>query len=441
MEIESQTVSELISKNDVNKHTELQEDENTKLQESINTELQEDGGSEFQGRHKVSNIILILINSLVALTCGLGLNSVAVEYQKSKNLSEENPNFELYFSVAVAMFLAGGGIGHVIYDLVDSKKFSKKNFLVLGSILNLFSFSIIYFYTYYYIIGAARFFMGLNAGFASAIVPGTIYKLAPQGMKGFFGAFYPGFVGLGLLIGQIMTIFKDESMLIIPHITLCVLFFIQTVLLYFVPNLDVKESNEKEKNVYQTLKSKEARRSVVLAVVFHLAQHLSGFNYLTLFTDSLLKDSPSPYLFGIMNFVIALVFTCLSGWFCDLGGRKFFFILSCVASAISVLCFKFLHVPHIILGVFFLTYNFGLGCIPWLVLDEMFTAPYVKSGKFIAVCVNWSAAFCVTIFSKYIFESMGDMVYTIFSTSIVIAASIVGIFFRETKTQTQPQLQ
>ncbi|KAK6089320.1 hypothetical protein P3W45_001728 [Vairimorpha bombi] len=258
----------------------------------------------------------------------MSLNSVAVEYQKSKNLSENNPNFELYFSIAVAMFLAGGGIGHIIYELVDSKKFSKKNFLVLGSILNLTSFSIIYFYTYYYIIGVARFFMGLNAGFASAIVPGTIYKLAPQKRKGIFGAFYPGFVGLGLLIGQVMTIFKDASMLFIPHITLCVLFFIQTVSLYFIPNMDVEESNEKEKNVFQTLRSKEARRSVILAVIFHLAQHLSGFNYLTLFTDQILADSPNPYFFGIMNFVIALVFTCLSGFLCDLGGRKLMFDFS-----------------------------------------------------------------------------------------------------------------
>jgi predicted MFS family arabinose efflux permease len=417
MEIESQTAVSLLTK---------------KFEKEI---------PESQDRHKVSNIILILINSLVALTCGLGLNSVAVEYQKSKNLSENNPNFELYFSIAVAMFLAGGGIGHIIYELVDSKKFSKKNFLVLGSILNLTSFSIIYFYTYYYIIGVARFFMGLNAGFASAIVPGTIYKLAPQKRKGIFGAFYPGFVGLGLLIGQVMTIFKDASMLFIPHITLCVLFFIQTVSLYFIPNMDVEESNEKEKNVFQTLRSKEARRSVILAVIFHLAQHLSGFNYLTLFTDQILADSPNPYFFGIMNFVIALVFTCLSGFLCDLGGRKLMFVLSCVTSAISIICFKLLNVPHIMLGFFFLSYNFGLGCIPWTVLDEMFTAPFVKSGKFIAVCVNWSASFSVTIISKYIFQSLGNSVYTIFSISILLAASIVAIFFRETKNQIQPRLQ
>lgn len=394
-------------------------------------------------KSSIRNIITICIIALVAFTYGLGLMTPIVEQQSSRLLSPEltDTEFNYRYGIAAAMILAGGGIGHTIYEFFVCDSINNKEFLIIGSILNLVGFFTIYFYPHVYLIGAVRLIMGLIAGFAGAIVPNAIYRLAPEKWRGFFISFYPASIVFGLLIGQILSYLGTPQLFYISHFTVCGFFAFQTLLLFFAEGINEKKKVVKDMGVMDTIRDKKVRRSLVLALIFHIAAHLSGINFVTMFFNDVLAKTDNPYLYGVVNLAVAFVFKFFCGYLCDLGGRKVFFTISCLALAISLMCMHIVNIQHIVIGVYMMSFNLGLGCVPWIVLGEIFPSPYTKSGTFIAVIVNWSAAFCLTIFGKIIFEMLGDWVYYIFSGCIVVASLIIAILFKETKGQKEAQLQ
>lgn len=389
------------------------------------------------------NIFTIFVVALVAVTYGLGLMTPVVENSSSRilspNLSETE--FKFRYGIASAMILVGGAIGHSIYEIYVSDKINNKEFLIAGSIANLLGFTVIYLYPHVYLIAAARLIMGIIAGLAGAIVPNTIYRLAPVRWRGLFISFYPAFIVLGLLLGHILSLFNTLETFYIAHFAVVGIFAIQTLMLFFINGINEEHKEVKDLGIIETIKDRKVRKSLVLALIFHIAAHLSGINFMTMFLHEVLADTKHPYLYGVFNLAFAFCFKFVCGLLCDLGGRKMFFILSCITLSISLLCMHMVSIQHIMIGIYMLSFNLGLGCVPWIILGEIFPEPYTKTCTFIAVIVNWSAAFILTVCGKIIWDFFGNHVYFIFSSLTIAASAIIAIFFKETKGQKEAKLQ
>lgn len=397
------------------------------------------------------------------------------------------------FSIAVSIFAIGGMIGGFSGGFVANKYGRKEGLLIsnsfgiVGACLMGFTKST----NAYEPLFIGRFLIGINCGLNTSLVPMYISEIAPLNLRGGLGTVNQLGVTVGLLLSQVLGIEQilgtDNGWPILLGLSV-VPPILQTILLPFCPespryllinkhkeeesrhallrlrsSTNVEEDIEEMKaeeiaqqsestiSMLQLILSPTLRAPLVIGVVMHLSQQLSGINGVFYYSTSLFKDSGlteenakfATIGIGVIMVAMTLVSIPLmdkSGrrtlhlW--GLGGMFVFSILLTISFLImkSVAWMSYISVIATLCFVVF--FAVGPGSIPWMITAELFSQGPRPAAMSISVLVNWLANFAV----GSIFPSMKTALDVYVFLPFIVLLAIFWLFtykkVPETKNKT-----
>lgn len=181
-----------------------------------------------------------------------------------------------------------------------------------------------------------------------------------------------------------------------------------------------------------TFQIPRANRSLLLGLVLHAGQQLSGVNAVFFYSSLILAqnttplDGPpsfTPTLLAIVNAAVTVV----AIWLLDRAGRRPIVLVSTAGASATLLLLAvaFNLVPPLaapLLIAFVVAFALGLGPVPWLVAPEIFPAKWPLTPVAVSLCVsvNWLANCLITgtfplladrIPANYLFAAFGVLCF------------------------------
>ncbi|KAI9230373.1 MAG: monosaccharide transporter [Piptocephalis tieghemiana] len=222
-----------------------------------------------------------------------------------------------------------------------------------------------------------------------------------------------------------------------------------------VDNIDKLENGEihiepeKTMSLTQVAKS-QFRRMLVVAILLHACQQLSGINGImyystTLFTDAYGLDKARRLVVGVQG--VNLLLTVISVFLIDRLGRKFLLIVSLAgmsASSLLMVIASYVKVSFLIVlavNLFVAFFAVGLGPIPWLILPELFPTKAAGAATSAAIAVNWFCNFLIGFFFASMQRSWKSATFLFFMGFSLAGLFLVTLFLPETKGRTLAEIQ
>ncbi|XP_074600711.1 glucose transporter type 1-like [Brevipalpus obovatus] len=317
-----------------------------------------------------------------------------------------------------------------------------------------------------------RFFIGLNCGTNSALVPMYLSEIAPISLRGALGTVSHLSVTIGLLLGQVLglpyILGTKEGWPFLLGVTF-IPAVLQLLLLPMCPESprylllskgrinearsalqrlrcttdiedDIEEmrcedrmrQQEKRFTVWQIIRNKQLQMPLMISIVMQLAQQLSGitaiFYYSTkIFTSTGLQEEIAQFATIGVGAVMVVV-TLASIPLMDRAGRRTLMLwglggmfVASIFFTISLLVqfiYRGMAYASIISALLFVVlFAIGPGSIPWLITAELFSQGPRSAAMSVAVLVNWSTNFVVGLaypmMQRY-FENYSFLPFTVF---------------------------
>lgn len=228
--------------------------------------------------------------------------------------------------------------------------------------------------------------------------------------------------------------------------------------------VDMGEYNEKElRSVdmdYRALFARDMRFRVLLSCALQIIQQFSGINTIMYYSSVILSnagfnDATSPVIFSVPLAFMNALFTGVAVFSVDRVGRRFLLIASCIGCltlTVLVCIIGFLlnsHIPTqtggwVMLGllcVFLAVYAPGLGCIPWVVMGEIFPTHLRTTAASVATMANWGSNALVS----QVFPLLMDKIdlggtFAVISGLLVLCLIFLLFFAVETRGLTLEEL-
>nr|XP_032523396.1 facilitated trehalose transporter Tret1-like [Danaus plexippus plexippus] len=217
-------------------------------------------------------------------------------------------------------------------------------------------------------------------------------------------------------------------------------------------------SNRKDWKDLFTIKSN--RKALFRVMSINILQHCSGVMAVIFFSSTIFELAGSKIDGNIGMLIISgfqLLGSTVAPVFIEKIGRKIVLMISCVICSAAMFVmgtyFYLLHLenpviktmhwlPLVILIIFFIGYDSGLGIIPNVLIGEMFTPNVRSHGSTLAVTVTWLSGFLVTTAFGAIVNDVGAFVpFWFFSLTSIIAFFFTVFFIPETKGKSLLQIQ
>lgn len=372
----------------------------------------------------------IFIISLASLLFGYSITNVNKTRDTFLKCSDSNgcfPVSEQWWSWIVASMPFSAMIGCLLFGKMAV---GRLHILVICSILYLLGSSVLAAAMNKWMLLGGRIFIGLAIGACCIVVPLLTSEYSKMEWRGILGSAHQMSIVTGILIGEIFAYFGLSGnhvwriifgLGIVPAISILIGVFSRIIpespkylaqkgkspyqSLKIIRN-EIDEGELKEFQTFQdpietwsflklVKKWRIAHRSVLLAVLLHLAQQLSGINAILYYSATLFSGNLIPVLIGLLN----MLSTILGIWLIGKIGRRLLLIISAGGMAIDGILFcassKFeWHwiVTTVSLLVYIVFFAIGMGPIPWLALGELFPIEASNAASTIAVVVNWGAA-------------------------------------------------
>lgn len=397
------------------------------------------------------------------------------------------------FSVAVSLFAIGGMIGGFSGGYI-ANRFGRRGGLFYNVVLGLIGAFLMGFAKLsksYEMLFIGRFAIGINCGLYTSLVPMYISEIAPLNLRGGLGTVNQLAVTIGLLLSQVLGI---EQILgtnsgwpillglsVVPVVLQLIFlnFCVESPRFLLITQQkedearqglkrlratnnveeDVEEMRQEARaqqseasiSMLELVKSKTLRAPLIIGVMMHLSQQLSGINavfyYSTnLFHDSGLSDEDAKFAtigIGIIMVVMTLVSIPLmdrSGrrtlHLYGLGGMFIFSIVLTIAllAMKSVAWMSYISVIATLCYVVF--FAVGPGSIPWMITAELFSQGPRPSAMSIAVLVNWLANFIVGIGFPSMKNALESYTFIPFAVLLAIFWAFTYKWVPETKNKT-----
>ncbi|EOB15272.1 Solute carrier family 2, facilitated glucose transporter member 1, partial [Nosema bombycis CQ1] len=337
--------------------------------------------------------------------------------------------------------------------------------IILSSLFNLVGYFLIILFPNIYIILISRIFIGIGCGLSGLVVPFYIFKMSPPNLKGVISGIHPLNINLGIVIGQGLGIMNTIELWKYGIGIILIMSLISMILGMFILDDDLgiiedgskvgedinddhndRDTNDdhndedtsddhnagtttphpntptkSHSNIISLWNISSSHKSILIVVLLHLSQHLSGIDYVVVFLGSILKDTTYPFLFTLLIMSLSIPSNIICSLLLDKLGRKKVLLLSLVLLTLSNLLLIF---NNYFIILYIISYNLGLSNVPWLIPNELSPPKYVPILCSLGVQVNWiSAFFIVQIFIK-INEILGKYTWLIYG----ILMGLVGIF-------------
>ncbi|PAA58619.1 hypothetical protein BOX15_Mlig001438g3 [Macrostomum lignano] len=201
----------------------------------------------------------------------------------------------------------------------------------------------------------------------------------------------------------------------------------------------------------------ELRRPLLIGLVLHLSQQLSGINVIFYYSSDLfVAAGASPQASKFATVAVGCVMVAMTGVtvpLMDRAGRRCLHLTGLLGVLVSSVGFTICFSLHsrsaaatpagaltyasicfaLLIVVFF---ALGPGSIPWLMLSEMFQQEARSAANAIGVLVNWLANFAVGLVFPVLVKHLGSLLFLPFS--VLTAAFLLFLFCCLPETKGRP---
>ena len=403
---------------------------------------------------------------------------IVKSYKSHYDIDIEKETRDALFTLIVSMFVVGGMVGALVGGTVADKLGRKRGLILsalmglLGGIITAVSEPLLA----WEVLLVGRLIVGLTAGLNTVVAPLYLSEISPVDKRGGIGVLNQLAVTLGIFISQILglsEILGNDSgwpyllalSALPPLVQLVILFMCPRSPRYLFISLELEDEARKELyrlrqnddeieqeiqemiaekkaekepdlGILDLLKSRELMVALIIGVIMHLSQQLSGmvaiFYYaVTFFENAGIETNNAKYAnlgVGAVMVTMTLVTVPLMDrlgrrvlHLTGLGGMCIMSILIVIASNIDTEGAQvFLIIATLGFVVFFAV---GPGSIPWMICAELFTQGPRPAATSVCVAVNWSANLLVSLlFPTVLLPSLG-------AYSFLPFAILLAIFF------------
>ncbi|XP_064408953.1 solute carrier family 2, facilitated glucose transporter member 4 isoform X2 [Latimeria chalumnae] len=345
----------------------------------------------------------------------------------------------------------------------------------------------------YEMVILGRFIIGAYSGMASGLVPMYVGEISPTALRGALGTLHQLAIVIGILIAQIFgldTILGTEELwplllglTVIPTI-------LQAILLPFCPESprylylvcneenkakkslkrftgkmdvtdDLNEMKEEKRkmemeskvSILQLFRTPQYRQPIIIAIVLHLSQQLSGINAIFYYSTSIFTAAgvEKPIHATIGAGAVNTVFTIVSLFLIERVGRRTLHLVGLGGMAVcTILMTVALVLLERIPGISYLSmvavfgfvalFEVGPGPIPWFIVAELFNQGPRPAAMAVSGFSNWTSNFLVGMFFPYAEELLGPYVFVIFTVFLVIFFIFTYFKVPETRGKTFDQI-
>lgn len=336
--------------------------------------------------NKKSALASILISSLSSLIFGITLTM-------TKAIKIAADASTLKKSLVVSSVFFGALIGTLIAPRVFN---SLKNTIILANFLYLLGSIILRSFEDVNILIIGRLVIGLGVGMICVAVPIYLSELAPKNIKNLVGSSHQLGIVIGLLLGQVMSYFSNDTSYKQLLTTYVALIGIVLILSTFIREIETQSSSYGYRKLFEIEGEKE---KLVTSILLHILQQASCINGVISYSHMIFEGNPSlnPGLCTIYMGVVSLVTTILSMAFVEEFGNICLLYLSKTILVSSLMSLAFNYEIMISIFIFMAGFNIGIGPVPWIYIGKIFQKETRKAGVSIAVSVNWLSGFIVTL--------------------------------------------
>lgn len=401
---------------------------------------------------------------------------------------------QFLWSSIVSIFLIGGAIGS-LGGSYTADKIGRKGGLILSLILGACAGILFFTSKFLYsveMLFIGRFLVGISAGLITTIMPMYLMELSPLRLKGSTGVLCPLGVCLGVLSGQIFSLYfvlgnayywsYCLALYTIPLIfaSFFVIFLPESPKYLFVIKkenqravselsrirntpiinleeeieelqMELQQNENKEKNAWtmrRVLKDKKLLLPLVLVCALQAGQQFSGINAVFYYSVSIFESTGLSNInsqlatigAGCCNFFMSVLSIYLQGKFnrrlliqISLSSAGFFLI-------VLTLSVTYMHaaywMPFIcIIGVlgFVLTYGIGLGPIPYFIGSELFEVGPRPSAMALGSMANWGGNFVIGLCFPFMQSYLGAISFFLFALVVLVLFVLVRVYLPETR--------
>ncbi|XP_066601635.1 solute carrier family 2, facilitated glucose transporter member 1-like [Prorops nasuta] len=403
----------------------------------------------------------------------------------------------MIWSVAVSIFCVGGMIGGSMVGWV-ADKFGRKGGLLLNNILVLltviFEGSAKAARSYEMII-IGRFLIGINSGLNAGLAPMYLAEISPVHLRGAVGTVYQLVITISILIAQILgleqilgtsdqwplllcltvvpAIFQLATLPLCPESPKFLLLSrgkdmdAQRALSWLRGTVDVHDEMEEMRTEYESVKlvpkvtlkelfmNPALRIPLTIAIMIMFAQQLSGINAVMFFSTRIFtmaqldKSAAQSATMGVgaMNVLMTIVSLVLV----EKAGRKTLLLIGFsgmfVDTALLAICLAFAETSRaaayfsiVLVIMFVVLFATGPGSIPWFLVSELFNQSARPAATSVAIAVNWTANFIVSIGFLPLQEAMNAYVFIIFAVLQGFFTFFIYKKVPETKNKTSEEI-
>ncbi|RZC33591.1 solute carrier family 2, facilitated glucose transporter member 1-like, partial [Asbolus verrucosus] len=341
------------------------------------------------------------------------------------------------WSTIVSVFLVGGTIGS-LGGSVFADRAGRKGALVVSSIIGAVA-GVLFFASKaansVEMLICGRLLVGVSSGLITSVMPMYLTELAPRLLRGSMGVLCPLGVTFGVLLGQILSLYKILELACIRNAK-------EEMLDHEIQELKLEEQDcdatENSWNIIKVLMDKSLLLPLLLVCSLQAGQQFSGINAVFYYSVlifqsaglSLENSQLATIAAGCCNLLMAIISIPVMAKF----NRRNTLQLSLVTTAFFLillgLAIYFISqvtwMPYLsIVGVlgFVICYGIALGPIPYFIGSELFEVGPRPSAMALGSMANWGGNLVVGLCFQSMLSLMGAGSFFIF------AIVVIALFF------------
>ncbi|ORD94386.1 Sugar transporter [Enterospora canceri] len=178
--------------------------------------------------------------------------------------------------------------------------------------------------------------------------------------------------------------------------------------------------------------------SAAIIILAMVSNNYAGINYIVFNSTTIFKDSNALLVFNLVNFFAQ--FVTYLGYLCTFKfGRKQLMLFSSAACLVGNLAFLLSDIRyHRYISFFFiLSYNLGLGNIPFVLTCEVFPPHVLQEGSMIGSSANFLGGLLFSL----TFSSTGKTGFIVSMVYLALSGLYFAVFMKETKGQKEGKYQ
>ncbi|XP_050357620.1 facilitated trehalose transporter Tret1-like isoform X2 [Nymphalis io] len=368
---------------------------------------------------------------------------------------------EIEMSLIASFVYIGGLPGPYIMGWL-SNIYGRKPCLIVGGVLSFLAYIILVWAKNLAMLYCGRLLIGLGIGIIAVMNLVYIGEIASSNIRGILLSALGIFTTCGSILMYSAGSFLPYSYATSVGLASSLAFTVFAMFIPESPIFHVLEDNEDEAKAKLKDLGREGDIDNILQSKIEYINSTNKKDWIELVTlrRSIFEMSGSSIGSDISMLIIGffqLIGSTTAPFFVEKNGRKSLLVVSTIICSLSMLLLglyfylDYLHysginyvhwLPLVLLIIFFIGYDAGLGIVPNVLIGEMFTMNVRSKGSAVALSFSWVSGFLVTLVYGALVENIGSYAaFWFFSCAGLIACFFTIFCIPETKGKSLLEVQ